>query len=274
MRILRPELPLAAGMCVALGELLALGGFPRPGELGLGFLCGFFLSGAALVFNDYFDLEVDRLNAPQRPLPAGLLTPAEVLVFGGVVSLAGLAAAWAFGALALVFGLVVWALGFLYNWKLKAAGIWGNLIVSASVASTFVLGGMIAGNPWNRMVWVFALLVGVFDLAEEIAGDALDMEGDRLRGSRSLAILWGKRAALNLTGVLFGVVIALTLWPVWWGDLGLRYLIPIAITDLLILYYTVRLVQNRSEGESRAAMRKLYLGASLGFLAFLVGSLF
>jgi geranylgeranylglycerol-phosphate geranylgeranyltransferase len=27
-------------------------------------------------------------------------------------------------------------MGFLYNWKLKAAGVWGNLIVSTSVAMT------------------------------------------------------------------------------------------------------------------------------------------
>ena len=35
-----------------------------------------------MIFNDYFDLEVDRINAPQRPLPAGLLSQNEAIAFG------------------------------------------------------------------------------------------------------------------------------------------------------------------------------------------------
>ncbi len=131
IQILRPELPLAAGLCVVLGEFLALGAFPTFRDLSVGFVCGFFLSGSALVINDYFDLEVDQINAPQRPLPAGLLSPSEVIVLGILTALIGLVAAWALTPLAFVIGIIVWLMGFLYNWKLKAAGLWGNLIVCA-----------------------------------------------------------------------------------------------------------------------------------------------
>ncbi len=274
VRIFRPELPLAAGVCVALGELLALGALPPPRALALGFLCAFFLSGAALIFNDYFDLEVDRINAPQRPLPSGLLTPGEVIVLGIAATLAGLACAAVFGRAAFGFSVVVWALGFLYNWKLKAAGFWGNLLVSASVAATFILGGIIAGRPWDRIVWVFGAVAFFFDLAEEIAGDAMDAEGDRLRGSQSLAILRGKRFALNISGALLAVVVALTFLPLIWGELGLLYAVTILLTDALILYFGARLLRHKTEAEGRFAMRALYIGASLGFLAFLVGSFF
>src|SRR3972149_6554245 len=71
VRLFRPELPFAAAICVVLGEILALGGFPTARELSLGFACGFFMSATALILNDYFDLEVDRINAPERPLPSG-----------------------------------------------------------------------------------------------------------------------------------------------------------------------------------------------------------
>ena len=147
IQILRPELPLAAGLCVVIGELLALGAPPPLGVSVPGFVCGFFLSGSALIFNDYFDIDVDRINAPERPLPSGLLTPGEVLTMGVLTALAGLAAAWALNPLALGVGVLVWLAGFLYNWKLKAAGLWGNLIVAASVAMTFVLGGIGQGRP-------------------------------------------------------------------------------------------------------------------------------
>ena len=60
LQILRPELPFAAGVCVLLGEIIALGGFPCLREMTLGFMCGFFISGSAIVLNDIFDVEVDK----------------------------------------------------------------------------------------------------------------------------------------------------------------------------------------------------------------------
>jgi geranylgeranylglycerol-phosphate geranylgeranyltransferase len=270
-QIFRPELPVAAGVCVLLGQMLALGAAPSLYALGLGFACGFLLSGSALFTNDYFDLEVDRINAPQRPLPAGILTPAEVMALGLGTALLGLAAAAVFGPLAFGVSLIIWLLGFLYNWRIKAAGLWGNLIVATSVGATFVLGGIIVGQPWNHTVWTFALIALVFDLAEEIAGDAMDAEGDRRRGSRSLALVYGQTIALRISAVLFGLVVVLTLLP--WGALGLAYRIPIVLTNLLIVFFVIRLLRSRTPAEGRRAMRGLYLSGSLGLLAFLIGTL-
>ena len=64
VQVFRPELPFAAGVCVILGEIIALGHFPSWQSLTLGFLCGFFISGSAIVFNDYFDLEVTKSMPP------------------------------------------------------------------------------------------------------------------------------------------------------------------------------------------------------------------
>jgi geranylgeranylglycerol-phosphate geranylgeranyltransferase len=43
VRLFRPELPFAAGVCVVVGEILALAGFPPHRTWSLGFLCGFFI---------------------------------------------------------------------------------------------------------------------------------------------------------------------------------------------------------------------------------------
>lgn len=274
VRIIRPELPLAAGMCAVIGAMVALGALPPLRQALLGFLVCFLISASAMAFNDLFDLEVDRVNAPERPLPSGLLLPAEVIALGVFLALAGLAAAWALSPAALAAGLVVWAMGFAYNWKLKAAGIWGNLIVAASVGMTFLMGGMAVGLPWNRMAWLFALIVFLFDLAEEIAGDAMDAEGDRKRGSLSIAIRKGRGFAVKLSAGLFLLVLALTVLPAAWGDLGWRYLAPMLAADGIGLYFITRLLKSKTPAEGRRAMRGLYISASLGLLVFLAGSFF
>ena len=76
--LVKPELPLAAGVCVVAGQVLVLGDFAAIETTILGFLVGFFLSGSAMISNDYFDLEVDRVNRPERPLPSGRVTVTSV----------------------------------------------------------------------------------------------------------------------------------------------------------------------------------------------------
>jgi geranylgeranylglycerol-phosphate geranylgeranyltransferase len=272
IELIRPELPAAAGACVVVGQAIALGGFPPLPLLGLGFALGFFLSSSAMIFNDYFDLEVDRINAPRRPLPAGLLSQSEAAVFGAVTAVIGLAVALFIHPLAFVLSLAGWVLGFLYNWRLKSAGLWGNLIVSTSVAMTFILGGISVRQGADPLVWIFGLIAFVFDLAEEIAGGAMDMAGDQKRSSRSIAIRYGKRTALAISSLLFGGVILLTLIPVTWGQTGPGYLVPIALTDLLIIYFTARLLKSQTPQEGRGWMRRMYLSASLGLVAFILAT--
>lgn len=274
IRLFRPELPFAAGICVVVGEIITLGGFPPLLNILQGFVCGFLLSAAALILNDYFDLEVDRINAPHRPLPSGLVTPSEVVALFAVVSIIGLAAAFSIGLLALILSLILWVIGILYNWRFKQAGLFGNLMVSTSVGATFILGGIAVGDPWNKVVWVFSLVAFMIDLAEEIAGDAMDLEGDKKRASQSLALRKGRDFALKISAALFMMVVLLSFLPAALGWLGTSYLIMMVIMDAVILFFTYRLLTSQTPEEGRKAMRWIYLGASFGLLAFIFGQFF
>ena len=273
IQIFRPELPFAAGVCVLLGEMIALGKFPPAQQMILGFTTVFFISGSAIVLNDYFDLEVDRVNAPSRPLPAGILSPVDAIFLTGGAILIGLSAALLIGNLAFILCAVACAVGILYNWKFKEAGLLGNLMVCFSVAFTFIFGGIVVGEPWNKVVWCFAAMAFFIDLGEEIAGDAMDMEGDRQRDSKSIAITKGRGFAILISSLLFGLVILISLIPIIFGWLGSSYLLMIFITDLLIIVFTFRLMKSASPAAGRSAMRGIYLGALVGMLAFLIGQM-
>ncbi|MBW6474853.1 MAG: UbiA family prenyltransferase [Anaerolineaceae bacterium] len=270
LQLIRLELPISAGICVVVGQTIALGRLPVLMDLGLGFGLGLFLSSSAMIFNDLFDLEVDRINTPHKPIPSGKITPTEAIVFGVVTALIALLIAGWIAPLVLVLSLVLWVQGFLYNWKLKASGLMGNLIVATNVAMTFILGGISVGERNNPLVWIFGAIAFVFDLAEEIAGDAMDMEGDKKRGSRSLAILHEKKVALRISGVLFVVMILLSLLPVVLGETSLAYILPIGLMDVAVLFFGVRLMKSRTHEEGHRAMRGLYLSATSGLVAFIL----
>jgi geranylgeranylglycerol-phosphate geranylgeranyltransferase len=271
IRLFRLELSLAAGICVTAGQILALGGLPSARVGILGFLCAFCLSSAAVILNDYFDFEVDKVNHPDRPLPAGMVSRTDVVALTAVTSVVGLVAASALGWDVLLISIVFWLIGLLYNWRYKESGLLGNLMVSASVAVTFLLGAITVSEPWSGIVWVFSIMALFIDLGEEIAGDAMDMEGDKKRGSRSIALKKGKAFALRVSTALWGMVILIGFVPLVFGLMGTRYLMMILIIDAVIVFFTIRLLRSESAEAGRQAMRGIYLGATLCIVAFLAG---
>lgn len=268
IRLVRFELPFSAGVCVVLGEFLAAGAIPSVSDLVLGFLSFFFISATALILNDYFDYEIDRVNAPERPLPAGMVTKQDVLALSIVVALLGMLSSALIGTTALLVVIVVWIVGLAYNWRFKRAGLVGNLMVSFSVGMTFIFGGIVVGHPTDIVVWWFGVVAMLINLGEEIAADALDIEGDRLIGSRSLAIVLGPRKALAISAGIFCMVVLVSVIPFVFQWLVPIYLLPILLMDAGILYSTVRLMNPRSDNPRRF-IRWIYLGALLSILTFI-----
>lgn len=269
VRLFRFELPFAAGSCVLLGQVLALGARPAVATMALGFAAMFCVSATALILNDYFDVETDRVNAPHRPLPSGDARPRDALLLSVVVALAGLAASAAIGAVAFITALVIWVIGVLYNWRFKRAGVLGNLMVAVSVGMTFIFGGITVGRPLSVHAWWFGAIAFLMDLAEEIAADAMDAEGDRLIGSSSVAIVHGRAFALRLSAFIFGVLVAVSLVPFLLGLIEAIYLLPIAIMDVVTLYAAIRLLDVRL-ATPRAHIRAIYLSGLAAVVLFLV----
>src|SRR6056297_333000 len=247
--LIRPELPFSAGVSVILGEIITLGNFPSFTNMFLGFVYGFFLSGSAMVLNDIFDIEVDKVNSPERPLPSGIISSRDAKVFALIITVLGLLSALFIGSLAVLLYIIFWTVGFLYNWKFKELGVIGNLFVSVSVGFTIILGGIVVDNPWNINVIIFSLILFLFDLAEEIAADTMDIEGDKKRNVKSIPILIGKKKALYISFTLFFIEVLLSYLPIFLDIYGINYLVIITITDIIILFLGIKLVKSKSVNE-------------------------
>lgn len=267
--LLRFELPLSAGICVVLGQVLAAGSFAPPLLTITAFFSVFCISGAILAMNDYFDIETDKINAPHRPIPAGMVSPAEALWFSVIVWGSGLLLALSINIYTFAAAVILSVVGFLYNRRYKKSGLPGNLMVCFSVGMTFIYGGFSVNIPLHPMVWLFAVIAALVDLGEEIAADAMDAKGDELINSRSIAIRYGRAAAIKTSTAIFSLVILLTFIPFFLEWFPVIYIIPITLMDIFIGYSAFKLYRSKNQ-EGRKYIRTLYLGATLGLLLFLV----
>lgn len=268
-KLLRFELPFSAGVCVVMGQLLALGEFALILLTVFGFMSVFLISASILVMNDYFDVETDKINAPHRPIPSNLVTQNEALYFSLFLLFAGILLGYLISITLFLISIMLAVVGFLYNRYFKKSGFPGNLMVSFSVGMTFIYGGASVGLPFHKMVLFFGLIAALIDLGEEIAADAMDVKGDQLINSNSLAIKYGKSTALNISGFIFFLVVMLSLVPFILNWFPVIYLIPIGIMDISIAYPALKLLNSKNE-EGRKYIRWIYLGAISGIIIFIV----
>lgn len=269
LKLIRFELPFSAGVCVVMGQMLALGEFAEVHLILYGFLSVFLISASILVMNDYFDVETDKINAPHRPIPSNLVTPNEALYFSLLLLFIGILLGYLISITALVISIVLSVVGFLYNRYFKKSGLPGNLMVSFSVGMTFIYGGASVGLPFHKMVLFFGLIAALIDLGEEIAADAMDIKGDELINSKSVAIKYGRDTALKISSFIFFFVVLLSIVPFILNWFPVIYLIPIGIMDLSIAYPALNLLNSENE-EGRKYIRWIYLGAISGIIIFII----
>jgi geranylgeranylglycerol-phosphate geranylgeranyltransferase len=174
LRLIRPSSSILGGLAIFVALL------GRTRNLGISFgkaIPLFFIAVCTFVANDLDDLERDRVNHPERPLPAGHLTPgvAAVLYFVSLVLalfstrhfVAQDIAFWYYGLfiLSISYGYVVECLPSLKAPYVAAATSVPVLIVARSY-------------PDEPRLYVIAVCVFLFTLGREICGVILDRLGD------------------------------------------------------------------------------------------------
>jgi len=189
IRITRPHNAVVAGLTALIGYLVATGTLTPPTLL-LAVAVGL-ITAAGNVINDVYDVEIDRINRPDRPIPAGLISLGgakayTVALFAGGLLAAALTTALCFAiALANVVVLVAYAV------RLKRTPGIGNLAVAYLTASVFLFGGAFAGVEGLVQNLTLAGITFLATIAREVLKDAEDVDGDAAGGARTLPMLIG-----------------------------------------------------------------------------------
>ena len=267
-RLTRPLNCLITAVSVGVGSV-ASGISLNPIDTLLAALAAALVTGAGNSHNDLVDLEIDRINRPRRPLPAGLISTRHAAIESLLLAVGGIALAWWIGPWTGAIATFV-AVGLLvYNTTLKGSTLWGNLLVSALAATAFPFGAIASGG-WGRS-WVPATFAFLFHLGREIVKDIEDTAGDRSRGARTLALQIGPGAAALSAGLVYFALIVCTLVPFALGVYGLVYLGLIIALDLLIAAALLRLARRYAAPDGHGLSRMLTAGMALGLLAVVAG---
>ena len=227
VQLTRPLGIILIGFATVVGQIMALKRLPESFMLVFPLLASALATASSFAINDYLDVDIDRINNPERPIPSGVVSRESALRFGIALFLAGFFASLPTNFMATCILTVTYGLSVFYSLFAKRTGLFGNIIVAFCVSIGFVYGSISVTNSINPTVLYLSLLSFFANLGREITQSIQDMDGDKLKGVRSVALVHGSRFAAILGSFCCGVTIflgpILFLYP--FENAGFPYLI-------------------------------------------------
>lgn len=211
-------------------------------------LCGPLTIGFSQSINDYFDRDIDAINEPTRPIPAGLVSLNQArLNFSVVAALAVLISillAWLSGKNSeaivgmTVVGLVLGALYSVPPIAFKRNGLAGPISVGFGYnLLTWMLGNLIFSSfSWE--IFVLALVSASIAAGLLVLNDVKSVEGDYSLGIKTLPVLYGMHGALTIAYAFIDV--AQIFFAVFLVATGRTWLGGLQIAALLLQFYAQR----------------------------------
>jgi geranylgeranylglycerol-phosphate geranylgeranyltransferase len=257
--ITRPVNSLAAGLAAIVAYLIATTTVIP--ETLLLFAVVALITAAGNVINDYFDVEIDRVNRPDRPIPSGQVSPPAARAYAITLFLAGILVCILTNALCIAIAV--------FNSLLLIA-----YAVSFLAGSMFLFGGALGGMPGLYHVLPFAVMTFFAMLARELVKDAEDIEGDRASGAVTLPIRQGIPFAMYLAlfCAVLGIVSSLVPYLRW----GFLYLCGILLVDAILMTAVLKTVRcTTPEGvKASGASTLLKAGMFASLIVFTLSALF
>lgn len=280
MRLMRPINCFMMGIAVIVGAILAdtsaVHGNYLP-NLFFGFLTGFLLTAASMVINDYYDLEIDAINEPTRPIPSGLIKPRNALVFAAILTILGLASGFLTNKTAtlqcFLTAAVFWIVSVIYATFGKKTGFPGNLLVSICVSAPFIYGSLATLGVIKENIWIFVSMVFLSNTGREITKGIVDVQGDRARNVKTLAVLYGERKAAIVAVLFYLLAVALTPIPPILNMVSFWFIPFVAVTNIGLIVSSAKLLKDYTRENAKKVKNQVLCWFLTGLLAFLAGSI-
>jgi 4-hydroxybenzoate polyprenyltransferase len=228
-------------------------------QLGFIVLASVLIAAAGYIINDYFDLNIDQINKPDRVIVNNAVSRRWAIFWHLAFSLLGLfftvlalppSLFWYLILANLLSILLLW----LYSTNFKKQLLIGNVIISI-LTSWVILILFFSKTPLSvdniisadhkeirlfRLTMLYAGFAFIISLIREVLKDMEDRTGDARYGCRTMPIVWGLPASKVFVAVwiivLAGTLVILQLYVLaygWW--LSIVYCLLAIVVPLLIV---------------------------------------
>ncbi|MBM3282251.1 MAG: hypothetical protein FJY86_02845 [Candidatus Diapherotrites archaeon] len=265
-QLIRPLNAVMSTIGAYIGYLLALHTITFDITILYGMLAVFFISGASQSINDYFDYAIDKQRKSTRPLASGKISRTNGLVFSFILYILGITLASFLNNEAFLIALFFSVLTFLYSSSMSEIKFMGNIIVSISVAFTFIFGASLVGiTPLVLMISLAAFLA---NWAREIIKDVEDVRTDK--GHKlTLPLILNTHQTRFIILIILGMAIVSGYLPVYFGLSTIYYTFLVTIANIIFILAGKNITHNRAE-KSQSLLKKGMLVALLAQISLLI----
>lgn len=257
----------------------------------LGIISYVTLSSAGNVINDIYDIAIDKINRPKRPIPSGKITKCEAKITFILLLLAGLSASLyssflISNPLPFIVAAIFAGMGVLYSAKLKIMGFIGNIAVAVSFSIGYIYGVVICDPSLFLKVnfYLFNFTSPVFSIflffitstallvSREIIKGIEDIEGDRKRDVKTLARTIGVKRSV-LVAFLFGLIAVFSYTALLFLSGFQLFLLPFIISgDLSAIFSSILILFGRQYASKSSFFSKIAM--FIGLTGFFLVALF
>jgi 4-hydroxybenzoate polyprenyltransferase len=239
------------------------------------------IAAAGYIINDYFDLNIDQINKPEKNVFTGTINRRSGIIWHFTFSLFGVVAT------AVAVGLNKWylvlanlactALLWFYSTSFKRKFLIGNVVISILTSWTVLILFFVYTSPreaivgnspvtvkFFRVSFLYAAFAFISSLIREALKDMEDFEGDERYGCKTLPIVAGVRATKIYVAiwaiVLLAALVLLQLYVLqfqWWY--AITYSVALVIAPLSLLLYRLRTAATVRDFSELSKLSKLIM---------------
>ncbi len=193
------------------------------------------------VVNDIFDLPIDRINRPGRPLVSGKIPLIAAVIYASILFLVGAGFSFYLNYSARTLVLVfILPLLLLYTPVFKRIPLIGNVLIAALLAIVFIFSEVALTGIADKM-WFPAGLAFGLSLIRELAKDMEDIRGDTEVGVQTFPVRFGMGNSFYLLLLVTICLCSYALIPYFQLRYGYVYfgllIVGVEIPLLLSLYW-------------------------------------
>ena len=271
VRILRPiNILISAGTVIACAGILK--SFENiPLLIYTIFTVGLFIGGAN-IFNDIQDKNEDKINKPNRPISAELISLKSAGNYAKALFISGASLCFLLPqSAAKLAWFIVFPLMIIYSITLKSIPLIGNGVIALLLGLTFLFCGLVFGDIVPMIIP--AGLAFSLTFVRELTKDIEDIEGDKRSGLNTFPIMFGLNKAVQLvillsvtTGILSFIPYLIKLYSVF-------YLIPLVLgVELPLAIVVFSFMKSHSRSTARKSSILLKTATIMGIISIYTGA--